>query len=184
MCSAVSAATGSRLCLHALWRVPSLPLLPAGVCLLETLPHPVLPASLAPPTAAPPLLARRRTVPTAQQQRLISEQLRRQAAPGEPLAVLGAPQRKEITELEAGPVVVRVLGAEEPREASASARDFLQQRLAGVRRSAEMLKPARVVQPPHLAARQQQHLAAARQGKRRPAAAGRGGGAPHAKRRR
>lgn len=141
-------------------------------------------------------------MPTAAQKRLISEQLRRQAAPGEPLAVVGAPQRTRITEVDAGPVVVRVLGAEEAAAASESAKAFLQQRLAaGVRRSADMLKPVRSLQPAHLVQRsqqlaqrpprrqqQQQHpqqaqAQAQRQGQRRPGGAG-GGAKPAAKRRR
>ena len=89
-----------------------------------------------------------RTVPTADQARLVSEQLRRQQQPGQPLLVLGQPQRTEIVEREVGPVVVRVLNAQQPSQASQSARDFLQQRLqAGVKRSAEMLKPVRPMQP-------------------------------------
>lgn len=141
-------------------------------------------------------------MPTAAQKRLISEQLRRQAAPGEPLAVVGAPQRMRITEVDAGPVVVRVLGAEEAAAASESAKAFLQQRLsAGVKRSADMLKPVRSLQPAHLVQRaqqlaqrpprrqqqqqahpQQQQAQAQRHGQRRPASGG--GAKPAAKRRR
>lgn len=95
-----------------------------------------------------------RTVPTADQSRLISEQLRRQQQdPGQPLLVLGQVQRTEIVEREVGPVVVRVLNAEQRTKASQTARDFLQKRLyAGVKRSADMLKPARSLQPAHIAA--------------------------------
>ena len=85
-------------------------------------------------------------MPTANQARLISEQLRRQReGPGGPLHV--GQQRRQVTDLEVGPVVVRVLGAEAESQPSASARDFLQQRLAGVKRSADMLRPARSFQP-------------------------------------
>ena len=118
----------------------------------------------------------RRTQPTAEQKRLISEQLRRQREPGQPLAVLG-PRRTQLSEVDAGPVVVRVLASEQPNQPSQSARDFLQQRLtAGVKRSADMLKPARALQPRSLAQRQAQHLAALHA--QRPKAA------PQAKRRR
>ena len=97
-----------------------------------------------------------RTVPTTEQARLISEQLRRQQQqPGQPLLVLGQPQRKEIVEREVGPVVVRVLNAQQAGKPSQAARDFLQQRLqAGVKRSADMLKPARSLQPAHMAQQQ------------------------------
>lgn len=122
-------------------------------------------------------------MPTERQQRLITEQLRRQAVPGQPLAVVGAPQRQAITEVEAGPVVVRVLGTEQPSQPSQSARDFLRQRLVGgVKRSADMLKPARSLQPPRIALRQQQQQQQ-RQGQRRPATTA-AGGAPQPKRRR
>lgn len=126
-----------------------------------------------------------RTQPTAEQKRLISEQLRRQREPGQPLAVLGS-QRQQISELEAGPVVVRVLRPEEPSQASQSARDFLQQRLGGVKRSADMLKPVRALQPAHIAQRQVQHMAAlhAQRRQSKQAAAVAAGGAPQAKRRR
>lgn len=129
-----------------------------------------------------------RTQPTAEQKRLISEQLRRQREAGQPLAVLGS-QRQQISEVEAGPVVVRVLRPDQPGQASQSARDFLQQRLlGGVKRSADMLKPVRALQAPHVAQRQAQHLAALhaqrRQTKQAVAAAAGGGGPPKAKRRR
>jgi hypothetical protein len=63
-------------------------------------------------------------------------------------------------------VVVRVLGAEQPSKPSQSARDFLQQRLqGGVKRSADMLKPVRSLQPAHIA--MQQRWQPASQPKRR-----------------
>jgi hypothetical protein len=96
-------------------------------------------------------------VPTANQARLISEQLRRQQEPPGPLHV--GQQRRQVTDLEVGPVVVRVLDAEAESKPSASARDFLQQRLAGVKRSADMLRPARSFQP----AKMQAQAAARRQ---------------------
>jgi len=137
-------------------------------------------------TSAPPLPACR-TQPTAEQKRLISEQLRAQREPGQPLAVLGS-QRREISEVEAGPVVVRVLRPDQPSQASQSARDFLQQRLmGGVKRSADMLKPVRALQPAHVAQRQAKHLAALhaqRQQSKQAAAVAGGGGPPQAKRRR
>ncbi|KAI3428188.1 hypothetical protein D9Q98_006568 [Chlorella vulgaris] len=100
------------------------------------------------------LASNKRTVPTADQSRLISEQLRRQQQdPGQPLLVLGQAQRTEIVEREVGPVVVRVLNVEQRTKASQTAREFLQKRLyAGVKRSADMLKPARSLQPAHIAA--------------------------------
>ncbi|KAL4443681.1 hypothetical protein ABPG75_011418 [Micractinium tetrahymenae] len=78
-------------------------------------------------------LTSKRTKPTAAQARLISEQLRGQATAAPPAAPLqlgdeGAGSR-QLVEREAGPVVVRVLGAEQRPAASQSARDFLQQRL-------------------------------------------------------
>lgn len=149
---------------------PCLPTL-ARTALTTPAPHRLVPAC--------------RTQPTAEQKRLISEQLRRQREPGQPLAVLGS-QRQQISELEAGPVVVRVLRPEEPSQASQSARDFLQQRLGGVKRSADMLKPVRALQPAHIAQRQVQHMAALQAQRRqsKQAAAVAAGGAPQAKRRR
>ena len=125
-------------------------------------------------------------MPTANQARLISEQLRRQQKPAGPLHV--GQQRRQVTDLEVGPVVVRLLDAEAESKPSASARDFLQQRLAGVKRSADMLRPARSFQPAKMQAQaaarrqtqqpqQQQQL---QQQPRRQAVAGK----PQAKRRR
>lgn len=97
-------------------------------------------------------------------------------------------QRREISEVEAGPVVVRVLRPDQPTQASQSARDFLQQRLmGGVKRSADMLKPVRALQPAHVAQRQAKHVAALhaqRQQSKQAAAVAGGGGPPQAKRRR
>lgn len=144
------------------------------VAALRPAAHPPLPPCLAP-------CPHHRTVPTQQQQRLISEQLRRQQQ-GQPLAVLGA-QRTQIAEVDVGPVVVQVLGADLGRKPSQSAQDFLRQRLGGVKRSADMLKPARALQPAHIAQRQAAHLAAQRRA--RPAAAAPAAGkAPQPKRRR
>ena len=111
------------------------------------------------------------TVPTAQQARLISEQLRQQgAAPAAPLQ-LGDGGKPERTEIEAGPVVVRVLGAQPTMQPSQSAQDFLQQRLqVGVKRSAQMLRPARTLQPAWIEQRSQFH--AQKVQRRTPAAAG------------
>ena len=102
-------------------------------------------------------------MPTANQARLISEQLRRQQEePAGPLHL--GQQRRQIEDLEVGPVVVRVLGAEADRQPSASARDFLQQRLAGVKRSADMMRPARSFQP----AKMQEQAVARRQPRQQP----------------
>lgn len=137
----------------------------------------------------PPPCLPRSTTPTAAQARLISQQLRGQAtaAPAAAPLQLGdeGAGRRRIVELEAGPVVVRVLGAEQRPTASQSAKDFLQQRLqAGVKRSAQMLRPARALQPGWMRQRDAAHQAAAQQPRRRAQPAAAQSGAPPVKRRR
>lgn len=90
-----------------------------------------------------------------------------------------------MVEREAGPVVVRVLGAEQRPAASQSARDFLQQRLqAGVKRSAQMLRPARALQPGWMKQRDAAHQAAAQRQRPKAQPAVAAASAPPAKRRR
>ena len=71
--------------------------------------------------------------------------------------MLGERQRDGVIEMEVGPVLVRVLGSDlgagASAEAAQSAREFVQRRMAGVKRSAQMLLPARALQPAALRSR-------------------------------
>lgn len=93
----------------------------------------------------------KRTVPTSEQQRLITAQLRRQQL-RQPVggAATAKRQRLELAAVErhVDPVTVAVLPSVGDARASEAARAFLQQRLvAGARRSAEMLRPTKVRGP-------------------------------------
>lgn len=144
------------------------------------------PSAQAPPQPQP---SRRSTKPTDAQARLISQQLRGQAtaAPAAAPLQLGdeGAGRQRVVERDAGPVVVRVLGAEQRPAASQSAREFLQQRLqAGVKRSAQMLRSAHALQPGWMRQRDAAHQAAAQRQRPKAQPAAAVAGAPQAKRRR